>query len=310
MALVIGVMPKLVARKAMTGREKVAEAFGEYLRKSYHEKASVLTKTRFELASRNCVEIGDIARYEVGNCIAILVNTNPAVFWMLFHVFATTGLINDLREEIERIVTIKSGATGTTRSLDITSLKSSCPLLASTFQEVLRYRSMGTSVREVTEDTLLDDHWLLKKGAMIQMPGRVIHTDSSIWGTSVDHFNPRRFLKTELSKTPGATRPKPAAFRAFGGGTTLCPGRHFASNEILAVVAMFVMRFDMVPVDGEWIAPTTNNTNVAAVIMEPDTDVEVEVSRRKDFDSDEWAFSLGDSDLIFAVVAEDQSEDR
>jgi cytochrome P450 len=38
----------------------------------------------------------------------------------------------------------------------------------------------------------------------------------------------------------------PAAFRAFGGGKTLCPGRHFATTSIQALVALLVTKFDIV----------------------------------------------------------------
>jgi len=187
-------------------------------------------------------------------------------------------------------------------------VKNSCPLLASTFQEVLRYSSIGTSVRHVMEDTVLDYQWLLKKGAMLQMLSRIIHKDPSIWGADVDEFHPRRFMKGETQKTEHGRRSNPAAFRVFGGGTTLCPGRHFATTEVLAVVTMFIMRYDMAPTAGEWSMPKTDNTNVAAVIMEPDTDIEVEVSARKGFEDGRWAFGLKDSGKIFAIVAEDRAE--
>ncbi len=41
---------------------------------------------------------------------------------------------------------------------------------------------------------------------------------------------------------------------------------------------MFVMQYDMEPDDSECSVPRTQNTNVAAVFMEPDTDIEVEIS--------------------------------
>ena len=71
---------------------------------------------------------------------------------------------------------------------------------------------------------------------------------------------------------------------------------------------MFVMRFDVKPTSAEWPLPTTRNTNVAAVIMEPDTDVEVELSARKGFEGGQWAFDLRDSGMVFAVLAEDRRD--
>ncbi|KAK3902108.1 cytochrome P450 [Staphylotrichum tortipilum] len=112
---------------------------------------------------------------------------------------------------------------------------------------------------------------------MLQMPSRVVHQDVGLWGADAGEFEPRRFLAENRGK-----RAKDVCFRAFGGGKTLCPGRHFATNEVLAVVAVFVARLEMrVAGGGEWVMPTGEGTNVAAVVMEPDGDVEVEVSGRE-----------------------------
>ena len=308
MAILLGILPSITAHKGIAGRAKVVKAFEQYLHNDGHKEGSVWMKNRYELSARNGVFLEDIARFEVGGVVAILVNTAPAVFWMLFLVYSHPGLLDELRNEVDALVTSNPSDKGLVRSLDITTLKQNCPLLTSTFQEVLRYRSMGTSVRQVMEDTFLDGNWLLKKDCMIQMPSRVIHKDNSIWGSDVDEFNPRRFMKDEPWKTDSGRRPNAAAFRAFGGGTTLCPGRHFATNEILAVVAMFIMRYDIAPTAGQWSMPTTKNTNVAAVVMEPDADVEVKLSARKGFEEGQWAFDLKASGMVFAVVAEDRAE--
>ncbi|KAK4186021.1 cytochrome P450 protein [Podospora australis] len=221
---------------------------------------------------------------------------------MLFYSHDNGKLADDLRKEIDAVTLTTKAADGTvTKTLDVTSLKENCPLLLSAYQEVLRDRSMGTSVREVMEDTYLDQY-LLKKGAMLQMPSRIIHQDPDLWGDDVAEFNPRRFMPGGATK-----QPKPSCFRGFGGGKTLCPGRHFATNEILAVVATFLVRFDMKPAGGKkWEFPTTLNTAMAATIMEPDTDVEVEVDVRKGFEGVKWVVRLDDSDKTFAIVVEDK----
>ena len=307
MSILVGVLPSFTARKGLAARKRVAEAFEKYFRDGCQNEGSVLTRNRYETSAKNGVPIEDIARYEVGGAIAILVNTAPAVFWMILLVYSDPSLLQVVRKEIDSVATTSVKDVVSVRSLDITSLKADCPLLMSTYQEVLRFRSMGTSVRQVMQDGLLNDRWLLKTGCRIQMPSRIVHTDPSIWGSDVDEFKPSRFLKDETHNTDSRKRPSAAAFRAFGGGKTLCSGRHFATNEILAVVAMFVVRFDLRPSAEKWYLPKTDKTNVAAVIMEPDNDVEVEVSRRPVFRDYRWSFSLGDSDKIFAVVAEDQS---
>ena len=230
---------------------------------------------------------------------------------MLFLMYAHPGLLEDVRKEIDAVTRDfqdQDGHGDNDRRLDFTVLKRKCPPLISTYRGVLRYPSMGASVREVTEDTILDGQWLLKKGCMVQMPNRIIHRDASLWGSDVDQFKPRRFLKGEPQKTESEKRLSDICFRVFGGGKTLYPGRHFATNEVLAVVGMFVARFDMKPVSGEWTMPTTAKTNVAAVIMEPDIDVEVEVSPRPGFERIRWTIELQESMDVLAVVTEDQQQ--
>jgi cytochrome P450 len=62
----------------------------------------------------------------------------------------------------------------------------------------------------------------------------------------------------------------PAAFRGFGGGKTLCPGRHFATNEILLFTALIVHGFDITPLEGDEIQVPQKNDRVLPVhILEP-----------------------------------------
>ncbi|MCJ1381605.1 hypothetical protein MMC17_004716 [Xylographa soralifera] len=311
MAILVGVLPSITARRGLAGRARVSKALEQYFKAGGHGTASILARNRYECMARNKLALEDIAKFEVGGAIAVLVNTVPAAFWMLFFVYSTPGLLDEVRRQVDAITVTNNSDGVLVRSIDITTLKRNCPLLISVFQETLRYRSVSTSVRQVMEDTVLDGQWLLKKDSMIQMPSRIIHRDSSLWGTDVEEFNPQRFLKSSEVKSSGSNsrkRRNPAAFRAFGGGTTLCPGRHFASNEVLAVTAMFVLRYDMVPTAGEWVMPSTENTNIAGGVMEPDTDIEVEVSARKGFEQGRFTCSLEDSDTILAVAAEDRTE--
>jgi cytochrome P450 len=299
MSILIGVLPSLTARKATAARDKVAKAFLRYYQSDALEMASAYAKNRYHAEVKNKITLEDMGRFEVGGSLAVLVNTVPASFWTLVLFYSHPGLLVKLRKEVDACTNTKTVDGATVKVLDIATLKANCPLLLSAYQEVLRYRSMGVSVREVVEDTYLDQ-WLLKKGAILQMPSRVIHQDASLWGESVGEFNPRRFLAEEKGN-----RPSDVCFRAFGGGKTLCPGRHFATNEVLAVVALFISRFEMKPVEGGWKLPTTGKTNAAAVIMGPDNDIEVEITARDGFGNVKWAVNLEKSDSVFAMVTED-----
>ncbi|KAL8714072.1 MAG: hypothetical protein Q9225_006631 [Loekoesia sp. 1 TL-2023] len=303
--LLVNTVPSLTARKAYRAREFVSKAFQEYFEAKHHATGSMLVQNRYNTSVTNKVPVADIARYEVGGSIALLVNTAPAVFWILFYMYSHPDVLEECRNEVSTIMIVTEAARNTKRMLDITGIKQNCPILTSTFQEVLRQRTLGIQVRQVMQDTMLNNTYLLKKDATIMMPSRVVHTDPAVWGPDVLEFNNKRFTKEARSQME-SKKPSPKAFRAFGGGTTLCPGRHFASTEILATVVMMIMRYDLVPLAGQWVAPETAKTNVAAVVMEPDTDVQVEVIPRRGFEHGNWEFGLADSDMVFAVTAEDK----
>lgn len=320
--LLVNILPNLTARKGYLGRATVAQAFHEYFSQNGHESASVLVKNRFKICIEHELPLEDIARFEVGGVIAIAVSTVPAAFWMLYYVYSNPDILELLRQEVGAILETTSldASPGTvTRTLNITELRTVCPLLTSTFQETLRHTSFGAAVRLATEDTVIDGQILLKKDSLVEIPAHVVHSDPSIWGSSVAAFDASRFIrstnvKSSTNLTNGQAdrkkKPHPGAFRAFGGGKNLCPGRHFAATEILALVVMMVMRYDLHVVttttghrhgSGRWTLPTSVKSSLAAAVREPDEDVEVEVRLREGYEEGRWAFRLEESELVFAI---------
>ncbi|KAL8992570.1 MAG: hypothetical protein Q9169_007000 [Polycauliona sp. 2 TL-2023] len=304
--ILINRLPSLIARKACRARDLVGDAFRHYFEAMYHEHGSMLVQNRYSTSMQNKFSIADTARFEVGNSIAILVNTAPAVFWMLFYLYSNPSFLQDCRDEVEAIIADTKEVDGTRKTVDISKVKQNCPILTSALQEVLRQRTLGSQVRQVMEDTMLDGKYLLKKDATVLMPSLVMHTDPAIWGPDVAEFNPIRFMKgNTIHQTH---KPNPKALRIFGGGTTLCPGRHFATTEIMATVVMFILRYELSPLDGQWTPPKTGKSNIAAVVMEPDTDITVRVVPRESAADCEWDFKLPDSNMVFGVAAEDRDD--
>jgi hypothetical protein len=110
----------------------------------------------------------------------------------------------------------------------------------------------------------------VKKGGVVTIPGPVQHTSIPAYGDNVNEFKHKRFVQS-----PGRKLPSPIAFRGFGGGSTLCPGRHFASTEVLAFVALMMARFNFEPVKGEWSCPKTDKAGVHATIAAPNSEDDV-----------------------------------
>ncbi|KAK7736944.1 hypothetical protein SLS53_006699 [Cytospora paraplurivora] len=253
--LITGFLPSVFARASLKARDVLVKAFLKYFSDSgLEEGSSVYAKNRYEYPSKLGVPIEDVARLEAGGSLGLIGNSMPATFWTLYHAFSDPAILEDCRREVSQAVHEKDGE----NHLDLSYVKSSCPILVSTMQEAFRTHSMGISAREVMEDHMLGGKYLLKNSPMA-------------WGDDVNDFNHKRFVKE-----PGVRKYNPVAFRAFGGGATLCPGRHFASTEILAFASVIMLRFDIKPLSADgWNTAAYRETNASFRVPNKDIDVQL-----------------------------------
>ncbi|KAL7790441.1 cytochrome P450 [Trichoderma ceciliae] len=263
--LLLGILPSLIAPKAYKGRERLSIAFCKYLEAGHMDSAASIVKGRARIEKEYGLSINTMARSALSFLFAGIVNTTTTTFWVVLRIFADERLLAQVRQEIRQALEISSQRTGPD-SLSIGVVKETCTALSAVYRESLRVGSENFSVRMIKEDTMLAGRYFLKKGAVVQISGGVIHANSAIWGRDVGEFNPYRFLKQ--SKGGGF---HPAAFRGFGGGKTLCPGRDFATNEILMFAAMIIHWVDLVAPEGGSICVPEKNDRVMPVhILEPE----------------------------------------
>lgn len=286
--LLVNYIPKVIATRAYVGRETLAKAFTRYFESGCWSQGSSLIQANYHANSERSVSTEDQARFELTTCIGLLINTVPAVSWMLVHVLSRPALLDDLRSELlaSGIIDVEEHVCGR-KSLVLctTTLKSRCPLLNSTYREVLRYHATSLTARYVTKDTILDGRYLLKAGSIVQIPAAVVHRDERLWGKDASEFVAARFC----SENQEALQRPSAASRAFGGGSTLCPGRNFATNEILMLVAVFILRFNVDPVSGSWPSATASAVNLTNSIMPPPQNLRVKVTKSGIIDQVEWS---------------------
>lgn len=295
--LLLDVCPKLFARRSVQARKVLVEAFDKYFNTRGHEEGSAFVQAHYKHKVDQGATGIDIANFEIGGFVAILSNTVPAAFWVLYHTISDAAVLDECRQELIRCCRIE----GNTCNLDISDVKSSCPLLLSILKEALRFHGIGTSVRVVTQDHLLDGKYFLKKGGVVMIPGPVQHTSQSAYGNTVGEFQHKRFMRES-----GRKQPTQVAFRGFGGGSTLCPGRHFASTEVIAFVALMILQFDFEPKQGKWVQPTTGNAGMHTTIAAPDGDVEVLITPiAGTLAGKKWDVVLSESDKAVDLSVED-----
>jgi hypothetical protein len=294
MMFILRLMPQLSAKKSYLAREYMVKVWEQYFEAGSYEQGSELVQARVRINNDFGITMKQTARIELGGSQAILTNTLPGAFWMVYHIFSDPAVLMDIRTELS--TGIREEGDGTC-IVDLSFVKHSCPILLSTFKEVMRFHSSNIAARIVMEDYLLDNKYFLKKGATLMIPAKVQHTSRHVWGDTLDEFNHKRFLRV-----PGTKSPHPVAFRGFGGGSTLCPGRHFASTEILMFAVLAALRFDLLPVSGQWTRPLTTKSPLVNALPLPDDDIEVSLQVR---DGKKWDISFQGYARNMDIAAED-----
>ena len=160
------------------------------------------------------------------------------------------------------------------------------PLLQSIFAETTRLRVVGIIARTVVGGDFQLGKWSIPQGSLVGLSSRAGALNKDVWnaGTESDphpleEFWEERFLiypenpysgplrKHEATSSPKwpetSKEPQDApifslqglqgAYIPFGGGLGICPGRHFAKQEVTCTIARFVLNYDVaIQASTEW----------------------------------------------------------
>lgn len=304
--LLFGNLSKVLAPKARSGREKVVAAIKSYFLNFNPQTTSPLMEAR--MANMSMLEIEDMARMECVNGLGILANTVPSAFWTIVQVYSQPKLlerVRDLAAAAVIVVTDEENAIAGAekrkkrKKIDIIRLQRSQQQIQSIVQEVIRLRTTGIGPRLVREDVLLHDQYLLKKGSIVVIPNRAVHFDPDIWGSDVEKFDEKRFAKPppnshDRHTNKASNKVSSTAYRGFGGGATICPGKHFAIEGIAVFVALVVLKYDIRPAKGErgWGFLGQKMRDMALQLGSPRGKFRVELLLREGIGDVEWGFGL------------------
>jgi cytochrome P450 len=196
----------------------------------------------------------DAAHLQVAALWASAANTIPAAFWALAHILADPAAKAAITAEV------LAGDFDPARRL---------PLLESAICEALRLSSASLTLRRVTRDLALPlggvDH-ALRAGDLVCIFPYLTHRDRDIH-PDPERFRHDRFMTRQFFKNG---RKVGFAFVPFGGGVSMCPGRHLASEEIKVFLALMLRRFEL-DLDGP--LPERNLRRSGIGIMPPVGDV-------------------------------------
>ncbi|KAI6834317.1 hypothetical protein KC340_g12935 [Hortaea werneckii] len=308
-----------VAPKLSEARQRVFRALREYFETENYTSGSQLAQESARIRLSKGMTKSQSGQAELSMVMAILINTVPATFWFLTYISADASLLADLRQEVDACTTPTDN--NNKHILTATKLRTHCPLLNSALRETLRLAAPMNTTRYVREESSLrnpatGETYLLRKGSLAQIATTVIHQQAEIYGAQAlpEEFYAERFLRTmvgeEEQQQRGAEEDPAAGFRGvdgkkvlgsfgtFGGGSSICPGRHFAWMEMLAFTALLIAGFDIVDAGSGGGGPVAvppfrkEKMFIAQGLRKPAVDPKVVVRRRRGFEDVSWKLEL------------------
>ncbi|KAJ4360203.1 uncharacterized protein N0V89_000763 [Didymosphaeria variabile] len=313
-AVMADIFPSLTARKPYLARKAINAALEEFVAKEHYRNASPMIQKRVQINLKHGLTTKMAGHAELILLFGVTGNVVPTTFWVLANIFSRPELLARIREETSQaVLCMRSAPVGPREKvINVAQLKTKCPLLVSTYRETIRSIANLSSVRLVmhTHTVSAPGHrpYLLRQGGIVQIASGVIHALDSVWGSDANKFNPSRFMSatttneqfsasssaTEITATALPKGVSSAAYRGFGGGSVICPGRHFAQNEILGFVALCVHMLDIVDVKtgGSFALPVKDDGRIPLSVMKPAREPQVLIKRREGEESAAWSLEL------------------
>lgn len=175
-------MAWLFAPKAHEARNRNRERYWAYFRAGGVETASDFIKERTRVHLENGAPPKDSAVMNTGFDTALISNYIGIAFWSVYHTLSHPGLLEAVRDEAAKAV-VKGDKDGE-YTLDLSILRTSCPLLVSVVQETQRVKVVHANIREVIRDTNISaggKDYMLKKGNYVQLHGPPVLRSKEIW---------------------------------------------------------------------------------------------------------------------------------
>ncbi|KAF3698514.1 25-hydroxycholesterol 7-alpha-hydroxylase [Channa argus] len=205
-------------------------------------------------------------------------NTGPATFWAMYYLVSHPDALEAVQQEIHGVLRLSDVEFSSDRDVKLSREQlDKLHYLESAINESLRLSSASTNIRVAQEDFSLrldaERSVSVRKGDIIALYPQSMHLDPEIY-EDPQTFRFDRYMQDGKEKTDfykGGQKLK-YYLMPFGSGSTMCPGRFFALNEIKQFLCLLLLYFDLELEEGQSRA-TLDPSRAGLGVLLPATDV-------------------------------------
>ena len=210
-----------------------------------HENQSEVMDERHRLWDLTNAAERDHAAYDASVLWAAQANTIPAAVWTIYYLLRDPAALGAVTSEVQNVLQAVEEESPHGMPLIGDAHLAQMEALDSAIWEALRLTAGTIVMRDAVETTKLvlsgGQTITLEKGERLLLYTRSVHIDPDIYEAPTEFRYDRFVGQPEFTKGGRHVR---FPLLPFGGGKSICPGRHFAINEFKLLVAMLVAGFD------------------------------------------------------------------
>uniref|UniRef100_A0A3Q3XJH8 Uncharacterized protein n=1 Tax=Mola mola TaxID=94237 RepID=A0A3Q3XJH8_MOLML len=271
-------VPIGLLREAKTSREKLISYFLPH-RMSCWSNMSQFIRRRQELLNHDSVMTDmDKAAHHFAMLWASVANTIPTCFWALYHLLSQPEALQAVQQEVHDILNLSKVEFSSDRDVVLSREQLDKLLyLGTAINESLRLSSASMNIRVAQEDFSLrldgERSVGVRKDDIVILYPQSLHMDPEIYDQP-QTFRFDRFVQDGMEKTDFYKDGQKLKYylMPFGSGASMCPGRHFAINEIKQFLCLLLLYFKLELEEGQARA-TLDPSRAGLGILSPSTDV-------------------------------------
>ena len=245
------------------------------------EGEAALLAARREVCQANSdvIDLNDVGAMQNAMLWASTANTLPAAFWTMAYLLHDSAALQAVQAEIDNVLPRRSLDAEDDDDAELWT-RDQCGqlhVLESAISEALRLSTGSMVMRQATEPTTLTlasgQTVSIRKGDGVSCYPALTHLDSRVFPLP-ERYQYDRFLNSPVPTLDGMK--VTSAFMPFGAGISMCPGRHWAMNEIKLLVALLLQNCEWQLMDGETAAlPPVDYSRVGIGVYQPKRDMQV-----------------------------------